>query len=90
VSPEQSFWNAFYAWSLALGFVLVVVILILVIVAIHEEVFRNPLAPFIRAFEKRQAHRHRMAELELRARLAKSGVDPEYIKVLEKESRASR
>jgi hypothetical protein len=78
-----------YGWSLALGSLIVITLIILIAMGIETGHVKNPAAPFIRAFERNQVHRHRMQELKLRVQLAKTGVDPEYVKFMEEKARQS-
>jgi membrane protein required for beta-lactamase induction len=70
-------------WGVALGFILTVLVVSLLAAGVGNGSVKSPLAPFIRAFERRQAHRHKMAELRLRAKIVRSGSDPEYIRFLQ-------
>lgn len=72
-------------WILACSFIIVIVIIGMTWNLAWNNMFKNPFAPFIRAFESRQQHRHEMQKLKWRADAAKHGIDPEYIKVMEKE-----
>lgn len=85
MTAQQHFWDLFFAWSLGLGFLLLLIFIIFIWSSIYEGNFGNPFAPFIRAFEKRQAHKHELERIKLRAQLVNNGIDPEYIKVLERE-----
>jgi hypothetical protein len=77
-----------YAWSLGLGFLLVFLLIIIISVGVADgKIKSNPVTPFIRAYERRQAHRYRMQELKLRVQLAKTGVDPEYVTFMEEKSK---
>jgi thiosulfate reductase cytochrome b subunit len=87
MTTGQHFWDDVYAWSLALGFILAVILIAFIWYSVEQKKFRNPFAPFIRAFEKRQAHRHQMEMIKLKAQLARTGIDPKYIDVLEEETR---
>ena len=72
----------FWGWCLALGFLLAVALLFF---AWSDHKSINPFAPFIRAYETRQKHKHELAKIRLRAELARKGIDPGYIKFLEDE-----
>jgi hypothetical protein len=74
-------------WVMALSFILALVLIAFLWFSVHKGDFHNPFAPFIRAFERRQQHKHEMALIRLRAELTRKGVDPEYVKQLEKEAR---
>jgi hypothetical protein len=74
-------------WIMAMSFILAVILIAFVWESVYDEKFSNPCAPFIRAFERRQVHRHQMDMIKLRAQLAKTGVDPKYVEMLEKEAR---
>jgi hypothetical protein len=88
MTPEQQQWaNNFHAWCLGLGFIVTIVVVCYIGFLIHEGDFGNPFSPFVRAFEARQRHRHFMQAMKLRVELTKTGLDPEYVKFIEKEVR---
>ena len=77
----------FYGWCLTLGFILVMTVLIGMYSLISRNHRVNPLAPFIRAFERLQVHHLEMKRLKARANLARSGLDPEYVQFLENKNK---
>jgi hypothetical protein len=85
VTEQQHFWDLFYAWSLALGFVLTVILTGFIWASVYQGNFTNPLAPLIRAAEARRVHRQKMELIRLKAQLARDGLDPAYVAFLEKE-----
>ncbi len=84
------FWHYIYGWSLALGFILVIAGGVMTYFLVQDDKFKNPAAPFIRAFERWQEHHHRMTELQLRAKMINAGIDQEYVQFMEKRMHDSR
>lgn len=89
MNGQQHYWDLFFAWCLGLGFLLTLILVIAGIVFMYDMVDHgksvNPFGPFIRAFERWHKNRENMKYLRTRANLVKKGLDPEYVKVLEKE-----
>jgi len=81
-AAQQHFWDCFYGWSLGIGSIITV---ILIVWFVLDERLHSPFAPFIRAYERRQAHKQRIQLLKTQAQLAKSGIDPEYITFMQQK-----
>ena len=80
MTAQQSFWNQFMAWSLGLGFVLMLLITVSAICMISSRTGQQ----IIRDWHEERIARKR---IRLRAELTRKGVDPDYIKQLEKEAK---
>ena len=68
------FWGHNFGWFLWIGFMIFT--LSVVTVWLY---FDSP------SHERRQLHKYRMRELKLRLRAARSGIDPDYVKMLEEK-----
>lgn len=75
MNAQAQFWADFYGWCLGLGFV----ILLSVIFTVHSLLTGK-------WGSSRQEHRQEMQKMRLRAKLVRKGVDPEYVKFLEKQN----
>lgn len=89
MKPDH-FWEVFYSWSLGLGFVLVVLLIVMLWTQWYNNDVHNPFGPFIRAFERRQQLNHKIKMMKVRAQLVHDGLDPDYVKFLDRELEADR
>lgn len=77
MTAQQRFWDAFYGWSLGLGFILAAVIVTAVCVSLRR-------GGFLRGMLIRwQQHRLHQRKLEAMAKLARTGLDAGYAEFLD-------
>jgi hypothetical protein len=85
LSPAAHYSEVLHGWMFGVGALFTLIVILFTCAGIATGHIKNPFAPFIRAFEKRQAHKHRMRELELT--YAHKRDDPEYTAYLEKQNK---
>jgi hypothetical protein len=82
----RSDWFDVIGWSMFIGFVVFCILIAMIWTLIDEGKLRNPFNPWIRGRQEKRRHKMEMERLKTLAGLAAKGLDPDYVKHLERKN----